>query len=131
MAANVGDNLHFFASTTDTLKADELLLYDPNGNLVAIANGNYSNGLWSVIDFTVPSGDSGNWIAEVVNSPSVSDPTMDLFRYDLEITGATGTGPVNPLSSPAAEPSYFGLFSCLLAGVVAFRGLRRKVSAGR
>ena len=34
----------------------ELLLYDNNGNLVAIASGNAPDGLSSIIDFTVPTG---------------------------------------------------------------------------
>ena len=48
----------------------ELLLYDPNGNLVAIANGNGANGSDSVIDFTIPDGDGGAWTAQVTGSGS-------------------------------------------------------------
>ena len=129
VASNSGDHLHFFASTTNGLKADELLLYDPHGNLVAIANGNFSNGLWSVIDFTVPNGDAGTWIVEVTGSPSVPDPNTDLFQYDLQISGATGTGPIDPLSPPAApvttpEPAYTALFACFIAGVSLLRRAR-------
>ena len=48
----------------------ELLLFDPNGNLVAVAAGNASDGRNSVIDFTVPDGDAGTWTIEVTSSPN-------------------------------------------------------------
>ena len=71
--ANAGDNLHF-ATTTPAGGPNEfvnnffpeLLLYDPQGNLVAVAAGNASDGRNSVIDFTVPAGDAGKWTIEVV-----------------------------------------------------------------
>ena len=53
----------------------ELLLYDPNGNLVAVAAGNASDGRNSVIDFTVPDGDAGTWTIEVTASPNTPPPT--------------------------------------------------------
>jgi hypothetical protein len=96
VSANVGDHLHFAVEAKDPTKGfPELLLYDPNGNLVAIANGNASNGSGSIIDFTVPGGDGGGWTVEVTGSPSV-DPRTNHFPYDLEIEGATGVGPVVP-----------------------------------
>ena len=75
--ANAGDNLHF-ATTTPAGGPNEfvnnfypeLLLYDPNGNLVAVAAGNASDGRNSVIDFTVPDGDAGKWTIEVTPSPN-------------------------------------------------------------
>jgi hypothetical protein len=93
--ANAGDNLHF-ATTTPAGGPNEfinnfypeLLLYDPNGNLVAIANGNASDGRNSVIDFTVPDGDAGKWVIEVTASPSTQNPTEG--EYGLLVTGATG-----------------------------------------
>ena len=66
----------------------ELLLYDPNGNLVAIAAGNASDGRNSVIDFTVPDGDAGKWTIEVTPSPNTPMPTQG--EYGLLVTGATG-----------------------------------------
>ena len=79
--ANAGDNLHF-ATTTPAGGPNEfvnnlypeLLLYDPNGNLVAIADGNASDGRNSVIDFTVPDGDAGKWTIEVTASPNTPTP---------------------------------------------------------
>ena len=75
--ANAGDNLHFATTTPAGGPLEfvnnfypELLLYDPNGNLVAVAAGNASDGRNSVIDFTVPGGDAGKWIIEVTPSPN-------------------------------------------------------------
>ena len=91
-----GDQLHIAVEAKDPTKGfPELLLYDQKGNLVAIANGNASNGSGSVIDFTIPSGATGTWTAEVTGSPSV-DPAKNHFPYDLEIEGSTGLGPVVP-----------------------------------
>ena len=74
--ANVGDQLAFSTSTPTSGPPEiqngfypELLLYDPNGNLVAVASGNASDGRNSIIDFTVPSGDAGQWGIEVTASP--------------------------------------------------------------
>jgi len=85
--ANAGDNLHFATSTPagglNNLNP-ELLLFDANGNLVAIADGNAPDGRNSVIDFTVPGGDAGSWTIEVT---SADGSTGD---YGLYVTGATG-----------------------------------------
>jgi hypothetical protein len=89
--ANAHDNLAFttttpsggpglFGNTLDT----ELLLFDPNGNLVAIAAGNAPDGRNSVIDFTVPSGDAGTWTIAVTSPDGTSG------EYGLLATGATG-----------------------------------------
>ena len=40
-------------------------LRDENGNLVAIASGNATDGRNSVMDFTIPDGDSGAWSVQV------------------------------------------------------------------
>ena len=59
--ANAGDNLQMETKTPSGGPGEfvntffpELLFYDPNGNLVAVAAGNASDGRNSVIDFTVP-----------------------------------------------------------------------------
>ncbi len=88
---NARDNLAFttttpsggpgqFGNTLDT----ELLLFDANGNLVAIAAGNAPDGRNSVIDFTVPSGDAGTWTIAITSPDGTSG------EYGLLATGATG-----------------------------------------
>jgi len=89
--ANVGDNLQFATSTPGGRINNffpELLLFDPNGNLVAVAAGNAADGRNSVIDFTVPQGDAGTWTIEVTPSPNTEAPTQG--EYGLLVTGATG-----------------------------------------
>jgi protocatechuate 3,4-dioxygenase beta subunit/methionine-rich copper-binding protein CopC len=106
--ANAGDRLHF-ATTTPAGGPNEfvndlypeLLLYDPNGNLVAIANGNAADGRNSAIDFTVPDGDAGQWIIEVTASPSTPAPTQG--EYGLLATGATGS--LAPFVVTGADPA--------------------------
>ena len=79
----------------------ELLLYDPNGNLVAVAAGNASDGRNSVIDFTVPSGDAGNLdnrggkLAEYIgNRPTASSGWWPLApRGAFAVLTVTGTTP--------------------------------------
>lgn len=118
VGANVGDNLHFFVKAGAT-GAAELLLYDPNGNLVAVAAGNAADGVSSIIDFTVPAGDAGNWFVEVTGSPNVPDPNF--FDYDLQISGATGLGPINPLAGAIVpEPSSLLLTAAGAIGLLTF-----------
>ncbi len=76
------------ASSSSTTSIPSCLLYDPNGNLVAVAAGNASDGRNSVIDFTVPDGDAGKWTIEVTPSPNTEKPTQG--EYGLLVTGATG-----------------------------------------
>jgi PEP-CTERM motif len=120
--ANIGDDLAFDVKATTPLTATELELFDPNGNLVAVAAGNV-DGLSSRIDFTVPDGVPGEWQIEVV--PSQEIPVPQAYAYDLAIQGATGLGPVNP--SPVPEPSTWAL---VLAGFVSL-GLMSWRRAGR
>jgi hypothetical protein len=102
ISTNVGNDLNLSAmSTSPLLSPTELLLYDANGNLVAIADGNGADGVSSLINFTVPSGDAGNWVAAVTST------TTDVFDYDLSIQGATGLGSVNP--NPTPEPGSWWL----------------------
>ncbi len=118
VSANVGDPLHFsVVSTSPLLSPTELLLYDANGNLVAIADGNASDGLGSIIDYTVPGGDAGAWVIEVAGSANVPNPATDLFSYDLTIQGATGLGPVDPTAVATPEPSSGLLLGTALAGL--------------
>ena len=79
--ANIGDDLAFDVNATTPLTATELELFDPNGNLVAVAAGNGSDGLSSIINFTVPDGDPGEWQIEVV--PSEEIPVPQAYAYDL------------------------------------------------
>ncbi len=97
VSANVDDPLHFTVNATTPSQSTELLLFDPNGNLVAVASGNGPDGLSSIIDFTVPSGDAGDWQIQVV------EPSTTAYAYDLAIQGATGLGPVNPAAVPEAS----------------------------
>ena len=89
--ANVGDNLAFTTTTPAggpnefiNILDTELLLFDANGNLVAIAAGNAPDGRNSVIDFTVPGGDAGTWTI------AVTSPDGTWGEYGLLATGATG-----------------------------------------
>ena len=89
-----GDNLTFTTSTpagganefVNTLDP-ELLLFDENGKLVAVADGNASDGRNSVITYKVPKGDAGVWTIEVTSA----DATQG--EYGLQATGATGALP--------------------------------------
>jgi hypothetical protein len=106
--ANAGDHLHFGTSTPAGGPNEfvnnfypELLLYDPNGNLVAIAAGNAADGRNSVIDFTVPDGDAGQWIIEVTASANTPSPTQG--EYGLLVTGATGA--LAPFTVTGADPA--------------------------
>ena len=106
--ANTGEDLAFDLNATTPLTATELELFDPNGNLVAIAAGNGPDGLSSIIDFTVPDGEPGEWRIEV--APSEILPVPQAYAYDLAIQGASGLGP-----APVPEPSTWAL---ALAGFV-------------
>ncbi len=106
--ANAGDNLSFSTTTPAGGPNEfvnnlypELLLYDPNGNLVAIAAGNAADGRNSVIQFTVPDGDAGKWTIEVTSSPNTSLPTQG--EYGLLVTGATGA--LSPYYVTATTPA--------------------------
>jgi hypothetical protein len=85
-ALAAGDVLHVSVGAKDPTRGfPELLLYDANGNLVAIANGNGSNGSDSVVDFVIPGGAGGAWTAQVTGSPSAPSAKAMLFRYDLRV----------------------------------------------
>jgi len=80
-----GDNLEVTVTSPDLASGNttEALLFDGQGNLVAVAAGNGSNGS-SVIEFTASSG--GDWSAAVANDGSGS------YNFNMSITGETGTG---------------------------------------
>jgi hypothetical protein len=121
--ANAGDNLSFDVHATTPLTGTELLLYDPNGNLVALASQNGSDGFSSIIDFFVSGGDAGEWQIVVAPDPNVSVPQP--YAYNLAIQGFSGLGPVNP--SPVPEPSTWVMAFVGFAGL-GLMGFRR---AGR
>jgi hypothetical protein len=122
--ANVGDNLVFNVNATTTLTGTELLLYDPNGNLVAVAAQNGSDGFSSVIDFTVPGGDAGEWQIQVVPDQIIPVPTP--YAYDLAIQGFSGLGTVNPSAVP--ELSTWALLLLGFGGIGAAAGLKKKAA---
>ena len=69
--SNVGDFLQLNLSDLNSPGVQTgLLLFDASGNLVAVASGNASNGVDSVIKFAVASGDAGNWTAEAITETS-------------------------------------------------------------
>ena len=110
--SNGGDNLQFELSSLnpDSGTPTELRLYDPNGDLVAIASGNGSGGISSLISFNVPSGDGGNWMA------TVTDHTSMPYSYDLSVYGETAGNAYSPTTIPAPEPASL---SMLLLGLSA------------
>ena len=116
--ANAGDNLHFATTTPAGGPLEfvnnfypELLLYDPNGNLVAVAAGNAADGRNSVIDFTVPDGDAGTWTIEVTPSPNTDASDPGRVRpaghrappEPLSTFVVTSTTPADGCAGPAAD----------------------------
>jgi Concanavalin A-like lectin/glucanases superfamily/Bacterial Ig domain len=91
IAAGAGDPLSFATRTPNPGPPEiaslntELLLSDNHGNLVAIAEGNASDGHNSLIDFTVPTGGAGLWLVEVTS------PDGSQGDYQLTVQGASGT----------------------------------------
>jgi hypothetical protein len=81
--SNVGDTLHLDLADLSTTVPSDVLLFDPMGNLVAVASGNATDGLSSLIDFTIPSGYAGNWVAEAADLNSTP------YNYNLGVYGET------------------------------------------
>ncbi len=110
--SSVGDTLNLIVNAAvPAVQFPELLLYDNNGNLVAIAAGNAPNGSSSVIQYTVPGGDAGNWTAEVVGSASAPDPATNFFNYDLQLSGSLipyTTDVLGAITDPA-DPNFYSL----------------------
>ena len=122
--ANPGDNLTFDVNANTALIATALLLFDPNGNLVAVASGNGGDGYSSIIDFTIPAGDGGEWQIQV--SPDSYLPTPQPYAYDLMIQGFSGLGPVNPTAVP--ESSVWALLLLGFGGIGATAHLKKEAS---
>ena len=106
---NAGDNLHFATSTPSGGPAafqnglyPELLLFNQDGDLVAVAAGNAADGRNSIIDFTVPQGGFGLWTIEVAPSPNTTNPTQG--EYGLLVSGATGSRPYFFVASTNPAP---------------------------
>lgn len=122
--ANVGDQLSFDVhSTSPASTLTELVLLDPDANVVAAASGNGFDGLSSVIQFAVPSGDAGEWKIEVL--PAASLPTVTPYAYDLAIQGASGLGPVDPRAIPEVSTWAMSLCGFASLGLMAWRQGRR------
>ena len=122
--ANAGDSLAFDVKANTASTATALLLFDPNGNLVAVASGNGGDGYSSLIDFTIPAGDGGEWQIQV--SPNSYLPTPQAYAYDLMIQGFSGLGPVNPTAVP--EPRVWALLLLGFGGLGAAARLKKKAS---
>jgi hypothetical protein len=107
-ALSVGEDLHLESRTKVPSKQfSELLLYHNGGFLVAIANGNGSNGSDSVIDYTIPPGGNGTWTAEVTGSPS--HPKQQFFPYDLRVTPVSFTTSVKGHHSAKDVPGFYAM----------------------
>ena len=127
--ANVGDNLHFDVNATTPSTGTELLLYDPNGNLVAIASQNGSDGLSSIIDFTVPDADSGEWQIQVAPDANASPPHA--LRLRSRHPRLHRIGPSQPLARSRALDLGDGLRWLCGTGLHGFPPRRPRTSAPR
>lgn len=121
---NTGDTIELAINALGaTPRPTEIELFDQNRQLVAIASGNQAGGLGSLIDFTIPDGDSGTWYTEVLLG--FGDTNLSPYPYDLMIRGASGLGPVNPLP-PAGVPEPTSA-ALLLASVLGIGWARRRL----
>jgi hypothetical protein len=83
-AETAGGQIGLFGKATQPPnQGTELLLYDNNSNLVAIASGNASDGLSSRIDFTVPTGTDGTWQAAITQGFSTTLPINYLLQLQM------------------------------------------------
>jgi len=115
--ANAGDNLVISVNSTPSGTLTSIDLYDPSNNIVAVAEGNGSDGDSSIIDWTALV--SGDYTVYVL------DPGSAAFRFSLEIEGSTG-GASSPVST-VPEPSSASLCSLAVAALlVAQFGTRRR-----
>ena len=78
-----------------------LKLFDPAGNLIAVASGNAADGRNSEIVFTVPEGAGGTWIVQVLQSTLTETPTIG--EYGLSITGGSSLADFSVVSSVPAS----------------------------
>ena len=98
--------------------ATDLLLFDNNGNLVPLASGNGGR-TESLVSFTVPSGEAGNWTARAETLDSA-------YSYDLSVYGETGSAAFGPSSGTMTtpEPASVSMLLLGLSGCALF--LRRR-----
>jgi len=113
---NGGDTLNLNATSPDLASGDTtgLLLFDNNGNLVAVAAGDGPNGS-SLLNYQVPGGDAGLWTAEV------EDLSSTAYNYNLSVYGETAGDPYleypTTTTTTTPEPGSFGL---VLLGLAVF-----------
>ena len=81
----------------------ELALYDPDENLVAIANSNTPDRSGSIIDYTTTG--AGKWTAEITSN--ASQLKAKYFRFDLRITPVPYTTDVHGYF--ATTPGYYAI----------------------
>ncbi len=103
---NAGDNLVITTTTPGDTSGDggqfandlhpTLNVYDADGNLVATATGNASDGLNDVIDWTALT--AGSYRVQILGSSSTN-----LGEYTISIQGATGG--VSPFSVTSTNPA--------------------------
>src|SRR5262249_54802837 len=74
---------------------------DPNGNLVASADGNGADGRNSMITFPVPSGKGGRYTIQVTPSSHTAKPTQG--EYGLLVSGATAATRLSVTSTVPAD----------------------------
>jgi hypothetical protein len=106
---NGGDILQLNGTSPDLAPGNNtaLLLFDNNGNLVAVAAGNGADGS-SLLNYQVPGVDGGLWTAEV------EDLSPSAYEYNLSVYGETAGNPFpeypTTTTTPTPEPASF----CLL-----------------
>ena len=113
--ANAGDTLNLNATSPDLAPGSNtaLLLFDNDGNLVAVAEGNGPGGS-SVLTYQVPGGGGGLWTGEV------EDPSAMAYDYNLNVYGETAGNayleyPTTTTTATTPEPGSLGLLLLGLA----------------
>jgi hypothetical protein len=105
-----GAFIHTYGTATSPPgQGAELLLYDNGGNLVAVADGNASDGLSSVIDFTVPSGGAGIWESEITQG-GITAPPIDYRLLQTLPFSATSEFTTNVIGNGTEEGGSLGSY---------------------
>jgi len=94
----------YATATSPPGQGTQLLLFDNNGNLVAVADGNAPDGLSSEIQYT---GGAGTWVTEVTQGSSTTLP-ID-YKLQFAIT-TTATFTTNVVGSGKEEGGSLGLY---------------------